>query len=100
MHKESGQYAIECAGLNAEFKSIARYQDQEFRIYDKQGELLHLDDENQGDRPEIDRGQLRQMLLGSLPEGLIQWGPRSDHSGTAGRPNLWADLQEWRSRTV
>jgi 2-polyprenyl-6-methoxyphenol hydroxylase-like FAD-dependent oxidoreductase len=73
LHPESGQYALEQAGLTAEFKRVARYQDQEFRIYNKHGELLHLDESNAGDRPEIDRGQLRQILLDSLPEGRIRW---------------------------
>jgi 2-polyprenyl-6-methoxyphenol hydroxylase-like FAD-dependent oxidoreductase len=73
MHAESGQFAIRCAGLSAEFKSIARYQDQEQRIYDKYGNLLFEDTSNEGDRPEVDRTQLRQMLLDSLPEGVTRW---------------------------
>ena len=40
MHAESGQYAIECAGLSAEFKRVARYGGQEGRVYDKHGNLL------------------------------------------------------------
>lgn len=63
MHGRSGQYALQCAGLTTEFKRIARYDDQESRIYDKHGKLLHLDvDVSAKDRPEVDRGQLRQML--------------------------------------
>lgn len=74
MHAESGQYAIECAGLTDEFKRIARYEDQESRVYDKDGNLLLVDDDVTGkDRPEVDRGHLRQMLLDSLPEGIIRW---------------------------
>lgn len=73
MHVESGQYAIRCAGLDAEFKRIARYQDQESRVYDKHGKLLFVDESNEGDRPEVDRAQLRQMLLESLPSDAIQW---------------------------
>jgi 2-polyprenyl-6-methoxyphenol hydroxylase-like FAD-dependent oxidoreductase len=73
MHAESGQFAIRCAGLSSEFKSIARYQDQETRIYDKYGKLLFEDTSNEGDRPEVDRPQLRQMLLDSLPEGAVHW---------------------------
>lgn len=75
MHAESGQYAIECAGLSDEFRRIARYEDQESRLYDKHGKLLFSDTDVAGkDRPEVDRGHLRQMLLDSLPTGVIHWG--------------------------
>jgi 2-polyprenyl-6-methoxyphenol hydroxylase-like FAD-dependent oxidoreductase len=68
MHPESGQFAIRCAELSDQFKRIARYEDQESRIYDKDGNLLFVDADVTGkDRPEVDRGQLRQMLLDSLP---------------------------------
>jgi 2-polyprenyl-6-methoxyphenol hydroxylase-like FAD-dependent oxidoreductase len=74
MHAESGQYAIECAGLTAEFKRIARYEDQEDRVYDQHGKLLLIDDDLTGkNRPEVDRGHLRQMLLDSLPADVIRW---------------------------
>jgi len=74
MHAESGQYAIECAGLTAEFQRIARYEDQEGRVYDKHGKLLLIDDDVTGqNRPEVDRGQLRQMLLDSLPADVFRW---------------------------
>jgi 2-polyprenyl-6-methoxyphenol hydroxylase-like FAD-dependent oxidoreductase len=73
MHPDSGQYAIERAGLTAEFKRIARYEDQESRVYDKHGKLLLIDDDVTGqNRPEVDR-QLRQMLLDSLPANVIRW---------------------------
>jgi len=75
MHVESGQFAIETAGLTAEFKRIARYEDQEARVYDKHGELMFVDADTSGkDRPEVDRGHLRQMLLDSLPTGYVRWG--------------------------
>jgi len=75
MHAESGQYAIACAGLMAEFKRIARYEDQEVRVYDKYGKLRLLDEDvTDKNRPEVDRGQLRQMLLDSLPAGIVHWG--------------------------
>ncbi len=75
MHADSGQFAIECARLTPEFKRIARYQDQEGRIYDKHGTLLLIDTDVSGrNRPETDRGHLRQMLIDSLPAGVIRWG--------------------------
>jgi len=74
MHAESGQYAIQCAGLTDEFQRIARYEDQEGRLYDKHGKLLLIDDDVTGkNRPEVDRGQLRKMLLDSLPANVICW---------------------------
>jgi 2-polyprenyl-6-methoxyphenol hydroxylase-like FAD-dependent oxidoreductase len=80
MHADSGQFAIQCAGLSNEFKRIARYEDQESRIYDQYGKLLFADADVAGkDRPEVDRGQLRQMLLDSLPPGVVRW----DHELTA-----------------
>ncbi len=91
MHPESGQYAIECAGLAAEFQRIARYEDQESRIYDKHGKLLLIDDDVTGqNRPEVDRGQLRQMLLDSLPAHVIRWGQElnSIHANPDGRYEL------------
>ena len=74
MHEDTGRFAIEYAGLNAEFQRIARYEDQESRVYDKHGTLRFIDaDASGGDRPEVDRGQLRQMLLESLPADAIRW---------------------------
>ena len=50
--------------------------EQESRIYDKYGKLLFVDADITGkDRPEVDRGQLRQMLLDSLPPGCCPLGP-------------------------
>ena len=83
MHPETGQYAIEFAGLTAEFRRIARYEDQEMRIYDKHGTLLFADtDISEKDRPEVDREQLRQMLLDSLPAGVLRW----DHKLSEAQP--------------
>ncbi|MBB5058537.1 2-polyprenyl-6-methoxyphenol hydroxylase-like FAD-dependent oxidoreductase [Granulicella aggregans] len=74
MHAESGQYAIECCGLTEKFKRIARYEDQETRVYDKHGSLRFLEDDVAGrERPEVNRGHLRQMLLDSLPAEMVQW---------------------------
>lgn len=43
MHLETGQFAIQCAGLDAGFQRIARCEDQETRIEDRQGNLLFAD---------------------------------------------------------
>src|ERR1700722_13052635 len=80
MHVESGQYAIQCAGLTAEFQHIARYEDQEGRVYDKHGKLLLIDDDVTGkNRPEVDRREVRKVFLDSLPASFVHW----DHELTA-----------------
>ncbi len=75
LHPESGQLALRHADLETEFRGIARYEDQETRLYDKTGKLHYEDSDAQnGDRPEADRGQLRQILIDSLPDGVVRWG--------------------------
>src|SRR5258706_7751534 len=72
LHAESGQYALRLAGLEAEFKALARYDDQDDAIYDHHGTLHHEQTEGgEGDRPEIDRTQLRDILLASLSKETI-----------------------------
>jgi 2-polyprenyl-6-methoxyphenol hydroxylase-like FAD-dependent oxidoreductase len=71
----SGQFALEQAGLMAEFRHLARYEDQGMRILDKHGNAHFDHPGNAADgRPEIDRTQLRDMLFRSLPQDFIQWG--------------------------
>lgn len=75
LHLDSGQLALRKAGLEAEFRRIARYDDQGGRLYDKSANLLFSDDEaDDGERPEVDRTALRQVLLDSLPTDIIRWG--------------------------
>ncbi|MFG2161133.1 FAD-dependent oxidoreductase [Streptomyces olivaceus] len=76
LHEEDGQLALREAGLLAEFFALARTESQEERRIDPAGRLLghRLPDEGETVRPEIDRGQLRDMLLRSLDEGAVRWG--------------------------
>jgi 2-polyprenyl-6-methoxyphenol hydroxylase-like FAD-dependent oxidoreductase len=84
LHTDSGQLALLRAGLEAEFHSIARHEDQGSRIYDKHGTLLFADDDAaDADRPEVDRTALREILLRSLPSGTIRW----NHALRKVRPN-------------
>ncbi len=77
LHPESGLLALDRAGLRAGFEAIARHEDQEVRIYARTGELLFEDaDAAAGDRPEVDRGELRGLLLASLPAGTVAWGQK------------------------
>jgi 2-polyprenyl-6-methoxyphenol hydroxylase-like FAD-dependent oxidoreductase len=76
LHKDSGQIALQRAGLLKEFRSIARHEDQETRSIDWQtGSVLPAGpwEDSDADRPEIDRGVLRDLLLRALPEQLVEW---------------------------
>ncbi|MER5972938.1 NAD(P)/FAD-dependent oxidoreductase [Streptomyces sp. NPDC002055] len=76
LHPEDGQLALREAGLLAEFFALARLEGQEMRRMDPAGHVLahHRPDEGETGTPEIDRGQLRDLLLRSLAAGTVQWG--------------------------
>ncbi|GGX65773.1 monooxygenase [Streptomyces anandii JCM 4720] len=73
MHEGLGQLALDKAGLLAEFRTLSRPEGQAMRILDTDGTVLRDWPPRPDDRanPEIDRGQLRDLLLGPLD---VQWG--------------------------
>jgi 2-polyprenyl-6-methoxyphenol hydroxylase-like FAD-dependent oxidoreductase len=75
MHEDSGQWALRAAGLHAEFEKHVLAGGDATRVLDKHATVLHEDPGN-GERPEIDRGALRDLLLQSLPAGTVRWGSR------------------------
>jgi 2-polyprenyl-6-methoxyphenol hydroxylase-like FAD-dependent oxidoreductase len=75
IHAESGQLALSEAQLIDEFRKIARAEGEDLRIADKTGHL-HWEEIDSGDhgRPEIDRIQLRDILLDSISANTVMWG--------------------------
>ena len=74
LHPESGQYALEAAGLAEQFHALARSEGEEHKIFSPSGDLLvHHVPDAPGGRPEIDRTDLRDLLAGSLPAETIHW---------------------------
>jgi len=75
IHEHDGQLALEAAGLTEEFRAIIHEGGAALRVLDQHGTVLHeeLDDGTSG-RPEVLRGDLRQILLDSLPDETVQWG--------------------------
>ncbi|QQC87464.1 FAD-dependent oxidoreductase [Streptomyces alfalfae] len=83
IHDYNGQLAIEAAGLLDEFRGLILEGRQAMRILDPDGTVLFdKADDGTGGRPEVQRGELRQMLLDSLPPGTVRWG----HKATGARP--------------
>ncbi|MER5625842.1 hypothetical protein ABT061_32875 [Streptosporangium sp. NPDC002544] len=76
LHADDGQLALREAGLIEEFFRLARPEGQEMRLLDPTGLILghHVPAEDELFKPEIDRGQLRDLLLSSLEPGTVQWG--------------------------
>ncbi|MFF0577860.1 FAD-dependent oxidoreductase [Streptosporangium saharense] len=73
LHEGLGQLALDKAGLLAEFTSLSRPEGQAMRILDTDGTVLRDWRPGPDDHanPEIDRGQLRDLLLGPLD---VRWG--------------------------
>ncbi|MFI6042463.1 FAD-dependent oxidoreductase [Nocardia sp. NPDC051321] len=77
LHTPTGQAALRTIGLFDRFLNSARPEAQEMRALDPvTAELLHheLPVEGEHSAPEIDRGQLRELLLDSLEPGTVHWG--------------------------
>ncbi|MEU2041610.1 FAD-dependent oxidoreductase [Nocardia niwae] len=73
----SGQRALREAGLIDQFYAIARGEGQDMRLLEPDGTLLLQEDTPDDaplDRPEVDRADLRNLLLDSLPERTVRWG--------------------------
>jgi 2-polyprenyl-6-methoxyphenol hydroxylase-like FAD-dependent oxidoreductase len=90
IHDYNGQQAVRSADLWDRFDTIIHRGGESMRILDHTATVLREEhDQGQMERPEVDRGQLRDMLIDSLPDGTIHWGHKAvairDVDGVAGR---------------
>lgn len=85
IHQYNGQLALKEAGLFDEFRRIIHSGGEASRVVDRHGALL-LDEPDAGNgvRPEVPRGDLRRILLDSLPDGAVQWGRKLKATRTLG----------------
>ncbi len=75
IHEHNGQLALKAAGLFDRFLEIIHPGGQQGRALDKDGNvLLDHPDDGTGGRPEVPRGELRRILLESLPADTLRWG--------------------------
>ncbi|KAI1445056.1 FAD/NAD(P)-binding domain-containing protein [Annulohypoxylon stygium] len=87
IHADAGQRALIAAGLLDNFKKVAREEGEAMKLVRGDGTVVH--DENvqgpsgppRGDRngeprgrPEIDRRDLKDLLIAALPSEYIRWG--------------------------
>ncbi|MEV4558249.1 NAD(P)/FAD-dependent oxidoreductase [Kitasatospora sp. NPDC049285] len=86
MHPDSGQHALRAAGLWDAFTALARPEGEQMRLVNRDGAVV-LDTAPPGGgpgNPEIDRGQLRDLLLDSLAPGTVQWGRKLERAEPLG----------------
>ncbi|TWB82468.1 2-polyprenyl-6-methoxyphenol hydroxylase-like FAD-dependent oxidoreductase [Nitrospirillum amazonense] len=75
IHERDGQLALKAAGLFDPFRALIHAGGEASRVLDPQGAvLMDQPDDGTGGRPEVLRGELRRLLLDSLPAGTVQWG--------------------------
>jgi 2-polyprenyl-6-methoxyphenol hydroxylase-like FAD-dependent oxidoreductase len=75
IHAHDGQLALKEAGLFDAFRAIIHQGGEASRVLDQHGTvLLDQPDDGSGGRPEVLRGDLRRILLDSLPDEVVQWG--------------------------
>ncbi len=104
LRPDSGRRAIDKAGLGAAFERRSREDAKAFRMIGSDGQELPGAgaDTHDDAGPEIDRGDLRAMLLDALPNDMVAWDHKvesveSDAAGRwrlkfAGRDDVIADL--------
>lgn len=93
-----GQLALDKAGLLADFQALSRPEGQAMRILDVDGTVLREWRPRPDDRanPEIDRRQLRDLLLGPLD---VQWGRGVTQVVPGTRDGVLVDFADGRQET-
>src|ERR1700727_1486625 len=91
LHERSGLAALEAAGLMEAFWANHRPDLDSLRITDANGTVLHVhlrQMSGPGQRPEIERGPLRDLLLDSLEPGTVRWDCKLESSQFQGEQVL------------
>jgi 2-polyprenyl-6-methoxyphenol hydroxylase-like FAD-dependent oxidoreductase len=77
LHEHNGQLALHMAGLDDEYRAILNPGGAAQRVVDRHGRVLgEVPDDGSMTKPEALRGDIRRILLNSLPDGTVQWGKK------------------------
>ncbi|MFI0738061.1 FAD-dependent oxidoreductase [Streptomyces sp. NPDC021100] len=78
IHDHSGRLALEAAELTDAFRALVLPGRQAIRLLDRNGTILfEKGDDGTGGSPEVQRGELRRLLLDALPSGTVRWGRKA-----------------------
>lgn len=76
LHPRTGIAALKAAGLYGEATKLARANGARLKITDKKLQPYFILPAALHDSPEIDRVQLRTLLLEAIPPEMVRWGHR------------------------
>jgi 2-polyprenyl-6-methoxyphenol hydroxylase-like FAD-dependent oxidoreductase len=77
IHDYNGQLAVAATGLMAEFRGLVLEGRQQMRVLAHDGSVVfEKADDGTGGRPEVQRGELRRMLIDALRPGTVRWGQK------------------------
>jgi 2-polyprenyl-6-methoxyphenol hydroxylase-like FAD-dependent oxidoreductase len=92
INKHNGQLGLKAAGLYDKFLDLILPGEDAKRLVDKRGNVL-FDKTGRGKtaRPEVSRGDLRRLLIESLPSDTIRWAQRLAKATCVddGKHELW-----------
>jgi 2-polyprenyl-6-methoxyphenol hydroxylase-like FAD-dependent oxidoreductase len=101
LRSSTGLAAISACGLKEKFLQLARWDGEAMKICDQRGRVWFKVEggkkggERKGARPEIDRIQLRQLLLDSVPVECLKWGKKlSKVTQDAGSGDLRMEFED------
>ena len=87
IHDINGQVALQECRLFEEFRSIVNMGAEAMRFLAPDGELVgEIPDDGELGNPEVLRGELRRILIESLPPGTIRWSHKVDSISAGRRP--------------
>ncbi|RJE21368.1 FAD binding domain protein [Aspergillus sclerotialis] len=90
LHEESGLAAIRECGLYDQFLQLTGECSEAQKVSDKDGTILHADEGELSERPEISRNNLTKLLTFHLPPETIKWGHKLVSASSLSTPNRTA----------
>jgi 2-polyprenyl-6-methoxyphenol hydroxylase-like FAD-dependent oxidoreductase len=85
IHDFNGQLALKDCELFDEFRSIINMGGEALRLLDSNATIVgEIPDDGKLENPEVLRGDLRRILIESLPEGTIQWNHKVEKVDSLG----------------